>query len=111
MEKVTDWVQFTKRTNEPKLLWLERQLKGRGIRYQRNGDSFHAPILEVPKHLLDDAWKMLTPVDRVADDDPRWEKEMQNMCSCAAPPPMILDSYPPRCSRCNKPLFVLVSGN
>lgn len=110
MDQVIDWVQFTKRTNEPKLLWVERQLKGRGIRSRRNGTSFHAPILEVVRHLENEAWAFLTPVDDVPDDDPRWEEEMRNMCSCMAPPPMILDSYPPRCSRCNKPLFVLVSG-
>ncbi|RLC88689.1 MAG: hypothetical protein DRJ03_02090 [Chloroflexi bacterium] len=110
MEKVTEWAPFTTCTNEPKLLWLEQQLKGRGIKYRRNGESSYAPILEVSRHLLDDAWAFFAQVDDIADDDTRWEREMQVMCSCVSPPPMYLESYPPKCGRCNKPVFLLVSG-
>lgn len=41
-----------------------------GIDSRRNGESFHAPILEVPEASLDLAWEILDPVDDVADDDP-----------------------------------------
>ena len=41
------WVLFTKRTEDPKLAWIERELAARGIPSRRNGSSFHAPILEV----------------------------------------------------------------
>jgi hypothetical protein len=66
------WEQFTKRTNEPKLSWLEGQLTAHGIPHRRNGESFHAPILEVPPDHLPAAWAILTPVDDVPDDDPRF---------------------------------------
>jgi len=66
------WVRFTKRTNDPKLRWLERQLTVAGIRHRRNGYSFHAPILEVPEHQEDAAWAILRPVDEVDDDDERF---------------------------------------
>lgn len=64
------WVRFTKRTDDPKLAWLERRLRAAGIPSRRNGYSFHAPILEVPKDKLDAAWEILRPVDDVDDDDP-----------------------------------------
>ena len=64
---------FTKRTGDPKLAWLERQLTNAGIPWQRKGHSFHAPVLHVEESCLDDAWKILGPVDDVPDDDSRWE--------------------------------------
>lgn len=67
-----EWVMFTKRTNDPKLKWLEDTLARNGIKSRRNGESFHAPILEVRQKNLAAAWKILTPIDDVADDDPRW---------------------------------------
>ena len=67
-----DWVMFTKRTDGPKLVWLERVLARVGIPSRRNGHSFHAPILEVPKDKLDAAWEILTPVDDIPDDDERF---------------------------------------
>ena len=67
-----NWVLFTKRTDDPKLAWLQRQLKAAGIPNRRNGWSFHAPILEVPEEYEDAAWAILTPVDDIDDDDPRF---------------------------------------
>lgn len=65
----TAWEMFTKRTEDPKLAWLERVLTVAGIPHRRNGRSFHAPILEVPRERLDEAWKILSPVDDIPDDD------------------------------------------
>lgn len=67
------WVTFTRRTEDPKLSWLESQLSSAGILNRRKGHSFHAPILEVPSDELEHAWEILTPVDDIPDDDPRWE--------------------------------------
>ena len=67
---MSSWAQFTKRTDDPKLSWLERQLDERGIPHRRNGWSFHAPILEVLEEHLNAAWELLTPVDDIEDDDP-----------------------------------------
>jgi hypothetical protein len=67
------WVQFTKRTDDLKLVWLERRLDDQGIPHRRNGESWHAPITEVAADRLEDAWKILTPVDDWEDDDPRFE--------------------------------------
>jgi hypothetical protein len=72
---ITDWVLFTKRTDDPKLAWLERRLDEARIPHRRAGWSWHAPILEVPSDRLDDAWKILTPVDDIEDDDPRFTEE------------------------------------
>lgn len=69
------WVRFTKRTNDPKLAWLERRLDEKGIKHRRNGRSFHAPILEVHESQHDAAWEILRPVDDIEDDDPRWTAE------------------------------------
>lgn len=71
-EAAVRWERFTKRTEDPKLSWLERRLTEAGIPHRRNGASWHAPILEVAAERLDDAWEILTPVDDVDDDDPRW---------------------------------------
>jgi hypothetical protein len=68
-----NWVRFTKRTDGLKLIWLEKRLQDRGIPSRRNGESFHAPILEVQGKDLDAAWTILTPVDDIEDDDPRFE--------------------------------------
>ena len=66
------WVTFTRRTNEPKLVWLERQLDLKGIPHKRQGHSFHAPVLGVPDTCLVAAWDILMAVDDVPDDDPRF---------------------------------------
>ena len=68
-EPVT-FVRFTKRTNDPKLAWLESQLTEAGISHQRKGHSYHAPILEVESARIDDAWDILEPVDDIPDNDP-----------------------------------------
>lgn len=76
------WVLFTKRTDDPKLGWIERQLTLRGIPSHRAGESFHAPILEVPEAYSDAAWALLNErvpgrrkrVDDIADDDPLFEE-------------------------------------
>lgn len=67
------WTQFTKRTDDPKLDWLEEQLDAAGIPSRRNGCSWHAPILEVPKEHLGAAWEILDPVDDIPDDDPMFQ--------------------------------------
>ena len=64
------WACFTRRTNEPKLTWLEQRLEEKGIPYRRNGSSSHAPILEVLATRIDEAWLELGPVDALPDDDP-----------------------------------------
>jgi hypothetical protein len=66
------WVLFTKRTEDPKLAWLERRLAEAGIPSRRDGYSFHAPILKVPEQCLDKAWAILEPVDDIPDADPQW---------------------------------------
>ena len=75
--------QFTKRTNDPKLAWIERTLAARGIPSRRNGASFHAPILEVPAEHLDAAHAFLAEpfdgedgktVDDIDDDDPTFDE-------------------------------------
>ncbi len=74
------WVMFTKRTDDPKLAWIERTLTNRGIPSRRNGFSWHAPILEVPEQHIEAANALLTEpvdgasnnqtIDDVPDDDP-----------------------------------------
>ena len=49
------WVQYTKRTDDPKLAAIERLLDARGIPHRRRGESWHAPILQVPEQHLDAA--------------------------------------------------------
>lgn len=72
----TRWVMLTKRTEDPKLAWLETHLREHGIPSRRRGSSFHAPILEVPKDRSDEAWKLLDAkigrrvLDDIPDDDP-----------------------------------------
>lgn len=80
----TKWIkenftQFTKRTEDPKLAWLEQQLTEAGIPHLRDGESFHAPILVVAKDRLGDAQAILdreiehngvmTSIDEIPDDD------------------------------------------
>ena len=81
---ITKWTQFTRRTDDPKLSWLENQLTRAGIAHRRNGESFHAPILEVPEGQVDDAWKLLTPIDDIPDNDPIFTEDPSG-CSCGEP--------------------------
>lgn len=63
---------FTKRTDDPKLAWLESQLDWLGIAHRRNGESWHAPILEVDKSKLDVANAVVLEygIDELPDDHP-----------------------------------------
>lgn len=74
MTTTNAWVTFTRRTDDPKLAWLERQLQREGIESRRNGKSAHAPILEVHEHDLDAAWEILDTVDDMDDDDPMFKE-------------------------------------
>jgi len=69
------WETFCKRTNDPKLSYVEALLDRAGIPHRRNGESFHAPILEVDSQRLDDAWEILNPIDDIPDDDPMFLEE------------------------------------
>ncbi len=68
------WEMVCKRTEDPKLAWIERQLAAQGIPCRRNGHSWHAPILEVPEAYLDRFWAWFQPYDDIDDDDPRFTK-------------------------------------
>lgn len=63
------WGLFTKRTEDPKLSWLEGKLSEAGISHRRAGESAHAPILEVAPEHLEAAWTILDPIDDIADDN------------------------------------------
>lgn len=69
---MTEYATFTRRTNDPKLRWLEGQLEDRGIKCRRKGRTFHAPVLEVEAAKIDAAWAVLEPVDDISDDDPQF---------------------------------------
>lgn len=69
-EKVNAWVTFCRRTNDPKLKYIEVLLDECKIPNRRHGESMHAPILEVSKDREDEAWKLLNPIDDIPDDDP-----------------------------------------
>jgi hypothetical protein len=72
------WTLFCKRTEDPKLSFIERELGRRDIKSRRNGESFHAPILQVPEDQLDAAWELFGEdvfgdgrrFDDIEDDDP-----------------------------------------
>ena len=73
---MTSWVTFTRRTEDPKLSHLEGLLDRLQIEHRRNGNSLHAPILQVPEERLEEAWDLLSmdydgiPYDDIEDDDP-----------------------------------------
>lgn len=69
---VKEWLRFTKRTDDPKLSWLEWTCRNRNLRVVRHGASWHAPITYVHRDDYDKAWKILSPVDDVRDDHPRF---------------------------------------
>lgn len=54
-----DWINLTRRTNDPKLSWLKNQLDSQSIPCRQNGDSLHGPILQVPREFLAEAWDFL----------------------------------------------------
>jgi len=63
------WVVLCKRTEDPKLGWLEKTLDGHGIPNRRNGFSFHGPVLEVREDFEGKAQRILALVDHMEDDD------------------------------------------
>jgi hypothetical protein len=75
------WVMFTKRTDVPKLGWLEEQLDELNMPHRRNGRSWHAPIMEVPEEYLEAADSFLQSrmpdgriLDEIEDDDPMFSR-------------------------------------
>jgi len=79
------WVTLCKRTSDPKLGWIERELNKLGIAHRRNGESFHAEILEVPEDRENEANSILMrrigryTVDDIRDDHPRWTRDLPIM--------------------------------
>ena len=71
---MSEWITLCKRTEDPKLAWLERRLTEAAIPSRRAGASFHAPILQVNKEDESAAWDILTPVDDLPDDLERWRQ-------------------------------------
>jgi hypothetical protein len=69
-----EWVTVCRRTNDPKLAWIERELITLGIASRRHGESFHAPILEIDAAAEDRFWEWFEPYDTIPDDDPRFEE-------------------------------------
>ena len=67
------YAQFTRRTNDPKLLHLQKLLNLAGIVNRRNGETWHAPILEVDSTKLDQAWSILDPIDDIPDNDSQFK--------------------------------------
>jgi len=53
------WVTLCKRTNDPKLAWLERLFAANHIQTRRKGESWHAPILQVAAQDQERAWALL----------------------------------------------------
>lgn len=66
------YILFTKRTDEPKLSWVLRECKAAGLRVRKSGWSFHAPCSWVHPDDNTAAWEILTPIDDIPDDDPRF---------------------------------------
>lgn len=70
-----EWTTLLRRTNDPKLSWLEGLFAENGIPTRRNGESFHAPIMEVPQEHEETAWALLTPeLDEMPDDSPKFKE-------------------------------------
>ena len=59
MNRDAEWVTFCKRTEDPKLAYLEYVLTRFSIPHRRTGASFHAPILEVSEDRLEECWALL----------------------------------------------------
>jgi hypothetical protein len=77
---MTKWETVYRRSEDPKLAYLESRLDDLGIPHRRNGHSWHAPILQVPEQHADAAWKLLNErigrrrLDEIDDDDPRFAR-------------------------------------
>ena len=76
------WIMLCKRTEDPKLTWLESKFAEAKIPTRRHGHSFHAPILEVQADFLDAAWRILALVDDIPDDEEFWANDPDG-CSCS----------------------------
>lgn len=64
------YVTLCKRTNYPKLAYIQDLLNGSGIPHRCNGWSFHAPILEVPEQFESAAMDILSAPARKTYDLP-----------------------------------------
>jgi len=63
------WVNFTRRTDDPKLAWMQNELAKLGIESRRYGHTLHAPILQVRKKDWDRSMEFLYTIDNIPDDD------------------------------------------
>jgi hypothetical protein len=77
------YVTLCKRTGDPKLTAIEVLLDNLRIAHRRNGESWHAPILEVQERDIEKAWGLLSKRDKrwgskhlddVRDDAPCWSR-------------------------------------
>jgi len=66
---------FTKWTEDPKLDWLIRKCKTKGLRVFVEGKSHRAPISWVHRDDHDAAWKILGPIDDIPDNAPRFRNQ------------------------------------
>ena len=66
--QVKEWMRLCKRTKDPKLQWLEDRFAAEGIRSQRFGSSWHAPLLWVHRDDHERAGAILGPIDDMPDD-------------------------------------------
>ena len=71
------WEQLCRRTNDPKLSFIEARLDAMGIAHKREGESRDAPILRVDARRFEEAWALLSEdvagmgeLDEIPDDDP-----------------------------------------
>jgi hypothetical protein len=55
----TGWEPLCRRTDDPKLAYIEEWLDLLGIPHRRNGRSYHAPILEVAEEDHDRAYQAI----------------------------------------------------
>jgi hypothetical protein len=80
-----NWTTFTRRTNDPKLSYIERRLDLMGVPHRRGTcSSWQAPILEVPSHREQECWDMLSSkmsvdgklqvLDDIRDDHPMFKE-------------------------------------
>lgn len=74
------WTVFIRRTNNPKIEWLEEQLDALEIPHRRHGNLFHVPILEVPENKLASAQILLDSIDNTSDDDPWFRRIWKKIC-------------------------------
>ena len=72
--RVREWLQFTKRTEDPKLSWVLAKCEAAGLRVFVEGASWHAPISYVHRDDYAAAWEILGPIDNIRDDAPRFRK-------------------------------------